>query len=185
MRLERLIVLKICYFSGQSVSVAFSLHSFTNSPSAQGFDHFSVICSRAKLAQVADSLDILATINTVCCHCRYKLRTLNMSSLQNDQISLCALFHNDANCTFLTPLPHYYKNGHAISSLTTHTHHSLCVFSLYVQRSRNVRSVTTCSCISRPPTGEGLREETLFNTTAQFVYWHQNIVQFQKSQNRS
>jgi hypothetical protein len=47
---ERLIVLKSCYFFGQSISAAFIIHSFTYSPSVNGFDFFTVICEIAKLA---------------------------------------------------------------------------------------------------------------------------------------
>jgi hypothetical protein len=47
---ERLIVLKRCCFSGQSISAAFIIHFFTYSPSVNGFDFFAIICEIAKLA---------------------------------------------------------------------------------------------------------------------------------------
>jgi hypothetical protein len=47
---ERLMVLKSCYFSGQSISAAFIICSFTYSPSVNGFDFFAIICEVAKLA---------------------------------------------------------------------------------------------------------------------------------------
>jgi hypothetical protein len=46
---ERLIVLKRCYFSGQSIPDAFITHSFTYSPFVNGFDFFAIICETEKL----------------------------------------------------------------------------------------------------------------------------------------
>jgi hypothetical protein len=47
---ERLIVLKSCYFLGQSIPVSFIIHSFSYSPSVNGFDFYAIICEIGKLA---------------------------------------------------------------------------------------------------------------------------------------